>query len=91
MPRLLSPRALASSRLSLEVTLPGGRRARAASRARVAVARASSLTIARPDDWHLHVRDASKLADVVPFTSKTFKRALVMPNLTPPVRTASVA
>jgi dihydroorotase len=91
MPRLLSPRARASSRLSLEATVLPGRRARASPRARVAVARASSLTIARPDDWHLHVRDASKLADVVPFTSKTFKRALVMPNLTPPVRTASEA
>ena len=45
----------------------------------------------RPDDWHLHVRDASKVPDVVPFTSKTFKRALVMPNLTPPVRTAEEA
>ena len=52
---------------------------------------ASSLTLTRPDDWHLHVRDASKLGDVVPFTSATFKRALIMPNLTPPVRTAEEA
>ena len=47
-----------------------------------------SLTLTKPDDWHLHVRDASKLSDVVPFTSATFARALIMPNLTPPVRTA---
>jgi dihydroorotase len=50
-----------------------------------------SLTLTRPDDWHVHLRDASRLADVVPHTSGTFKRALVMPNLTPPVRTASEA
>jgi len=45
----------------------------------------------RPDDWHLHVRDGAKLADVVPFTSAAFARALIMPNLTPPVRTAEEA
>lgn len=51
----------------------------------------ASLTLTRPDDWHVHLRDASRLADVVPHTSRAFKRALVMPNLTPPVRTASEA
>ena len=54
-------------------------------------AAAKSLTLTKPDDWHLHVRDASKLSDVVPFTSATFARALIMPNLTPPVRTAEDA
>ncbi|MCC5809585.1 MAG: dihydroorotase [Ectothiorhodospiraceae bacterium] len=47
------------------------------------------LTITRPDDWHLHVRDGDVLGDVVPFTAARFRRAIIMPNLTPPVtRTA---
>ena len=45
----------------------------------------------RPDDWHLHVRDASKIASVVPFTARAFGRALIMPNLVPPVRTVQDA
>ncbi|MFW2374875.1 MAG: dihydroorotase [Gammaproteobacteria bacterium] len=43
------------------------------------------LTITRPDDWHLHVRDGDTLKDIVPFTAKQFARAIIMPNLTPPV------
>ena len=43
------------------------------------------LTITRPDDWHLHVRDGATLKDIVPFTAKQFARAIIMPNLTPPV------
>lgn len=43
------------------------------------------LTITRPDDWHLHVRDGDTLKDIVPFTAKQFARAIIMPNLSPPV------
>ena len=42
------------------------------------------LTITQPDDWHLHVRDGELLKYTVPFTSKQFARAIIMPNLTPP-------
>ncbi len=42
------------------------------------------LTITRPDDWHLHVRDDAALNYTVPFTAKQFARAIIMPNLTPP-------
>jgi len=45
------------------------------------------LTLVRPDDWHLHLRDGAVLADVVPFTARQFARAIVMPNLRPPVTT----
>jgi dihydroorotase len=44
-----------------------------------------SLTIRRPDDWHVHLRDGAMLQAVVPFTARQFARAIVMPNLTPPV------
>ena len=47
----------------------------------------TTLTIARPDDWHLHLRDGAMLAAVLPLTSAVFGRAIVMPNLRPPVRT----
>jgi dihydroorotase len=49
------------------------------------------LTIRRPDDWHLHLRDGATLAAVVPFTAQRFARALVMPNLQPPVTTTAAA
>ncbi len=49
------------------------------------------LTIARPDDWHLHLRDGPMLAAVAPETARHFARALVMPNLVPPVVTAAGA
>ena len=42
------------------------------------------LTITQPDDWHLHVRDGDVLKDIVPFTSRNFARAIIMPNLSPP-------
>jgi len=45
------------------------------------------ISIRRPDDWHLHVRDADMLKAVLPYTAKVFGRAILMPNLTPPVRT----
>ncbi|HHO59649.1 MAG TPA: dihydroorotase, partial [Thiotrichales bacterium] len=48
---------------------------------------ATQLTIVQPDDWHLHLRDGDALRSVAPFTAKQFARAIVMPNLNPPVTT----
>lgn len=45
------------------------------------------LSIRRPDDWHLHFRDGAAMRSVVPFTAKQFARAIVMPNLSPPITT----
>ncbi|MEJ5989930.1 dihydroorotase [Ramlibacter sp. PS3R-8] len=50
-----------------------------------------TLTITRPDDWHLHVRDGAAMASVVPHSAAQFGRALIMPNLRPPVTTAALA
>ena len=50
-----------------------------------------SITITRPDDWHLHLRDGAALADVLPHTARQFARAIVMPNLKPPVTTTAAA
>ena len=50
-----------------------------------------SITLIRPDDWHLHVRDGEALRTVVPHTAAQFARALIMPNLRPPVTTAAQA
>ena len=50
-----------------------------------------SITITRPDDWHLHLRDDAALAAVVPYTVRQFARAIVMPNLKPPVTTVELA
>ncbi len=76
----------------------GGRRVEAAvsraSRRPLSVSASSgvdALTITTPDDWHLHVRDDAKIASVVPFTARSFARALIMPNLVPPVRTTADA
>jgi dihydroorotase len=49
------------------------------------------LTIRRPDDWHLHLRDGDGLRAVLPFTAQRFARAMVMPNLNPPVTTTTAA
>ena len=51
----------------------------------------NTLTITRPDDWHLHVRDGEALRTVVPHTAAQFSRAIIMPNLKPPVTTAAQA
>jgi dihydroorotase len=51
----------------------------------------ATLTITRPDDWHLHVRDGAALQTVVPHTASQFGRAIIMPNLKPPVTTAALA
>jgi dihydroorotase len=50
-----------------------------------------TLTLIRPDDWHLHVRDGAPMAAVVPHTARQFGRAIIMPNLKPPVTTAAQA
>ena len=47
------------------------------------------ITIRKPDDWHLHVRDGEMLKAVLPFTAMNFGRAILMPNLVPPVRTTA--
>ncbi len=49
------------------------------------------LTIRRPDDWHLHLRDGAMLAGVLPWSARHFARAIIMPNLVPPVVTAADA
>ncbi len=51
----------------------------------------TSLRLTRPDDWHLHVRDAAALAAVLPFTVARFARAIIMPNLRPPITTTALA
>ncbi|MFC7409545.1 dihydroorotase [Hydrogenophaga atypica] len=52
---------------------------------------AQHITLTRPDDWHLHVRDGAALNTVVPHTAAQFGRAIIMPNLKPPVTTAAQA
>ena len=51
----------------------------------------NSITLRRPDDWHVHLRDGAMLAAVLPFTSRQFARAIVMPNLVPPVTDVAAA
>ena len=50
-----------------------------------------SLTLTRPDDWHLHLRDGAMLTGIAPETARDFGRAIIMPNLVPPVVTAAQA
>ena len=50
-----------------------------------------TLTIRQPDDWHVHFRDGAMLQSSVPFTARQFRRAIVMPNLVPPVTTVDAA
>jgi dihydroorotase len=50
-----------------------------------------TITLRRPDDWHVHLRDGNMLAAVVPFTARQFARAVVMPNLLPPVTSVAAA
>lgn len=50
-----------------------------------------TLTIRRPDDWHVHLRDGEMLRSVAPYTARQFARAIVMPNLVPPVTTPEAA
>ena len=50
-----------------------------------------TLTIRRPDDWHVHLRDGDMLKAVAPYTARQFARAIIMPNLVPPVTTVEAA
>lgn len=50
-----------------------------------------NITIRKPDDWHLHVRDEEMMRASLPYTSEKFGRAIIMPNLVPPVRTTAAA
>ena len=50
-----------------------------------------TITIRRPDDWHVHLRDGAMLDAVAPYTAREFARAIIMPNLSPPVTTADAA
>ena len=50
-----------------------------------------TITIRRPDDWHVHLRDGAMLEAVAPFTARQFARAIIMPNLSPPVTSAASA
>ena len=52
---------------------------------------ADTITLRRPDDWHVHFRDGAMLQAVVPWTARQFARAIVMPNLVPPVTTVAAA
>ncbi len=54
-------------------------------------AQPQTLTIRRPDDWHCHLRDGAMLRAVAPYTARVFARAIVMPNLQPPVTTIAAA
>jgi dihydroorotase len=55
------------------------------------MAEPQTLTLLRPDDWHVHLRDGDMLRGVVGYTARQFARAIVMPNLSPPVTTAGAA
>ncbi|WP_145576932.1 dihydroorotase [Yersinia mollaretii] len=54
-------------------------------------AQPQTLKIRRPDDWHIHLRDDEMLSTVLPYTSEVFARAIVMPNLAPPITTVASA
>ena len=51
----------------------------------------SRITITQPDDWHLHLRDGEAMAAVLPATARRFRRAIVMPNLKPPITSVAAA
>ncbi|HZG09740.1 MAG TPA: dihydroorotase [Allosphingosinicella sp.] len=52
---------------------------------------AERITLRRPDDWHVHLRDGEMLAAVAPYTARQFARAIIMPNLSPPITDAAAA
>ena len=52
---------------------------------------AETITIRRPDDWHVHLRDGAMMESVTPYTARQFARAIVMPNLSPPVTSVDAA
>src|SRR5215216_4892362 len=51
----------------------------------------ASITLRRPDDWHVHFRDGAMMRSVLPWTARQFGRAVVMPNLVPPVTDIAAA
>lgn len=51
----------------------------------------TTLTLTRPDDWHLHLRDGQQMQDILPHTARRFARAIIMPNLRPPIVTVDMA
>lgn len=55
------------------------------------ISKMDKITIIQPDDWHLHVRNSALLKAVIPYTAKQFARAIIMPNLKPPVTTVAQA
>ncbi|KAJ3704000.1 hypothetical protein LUZ61_007705 [Rhynchospora tenuis] len=83
--KLPFPNNLASISSSL------GRRSLIISTGAVFAQMETTLTITRPDDWHLHLRDGDLLQSVLPHSAKQFGRAIVMPNLKPPVTTTAKA
>ena len=56
-----------------------------------AAKKTDAITIRRPDDWHVHLRDGDMLKAVLPFTAAQFARGIIMPNLVPPVTTVTAA
>src|SRR3954471_14007693 len=70
---------------------PGVCCTRRRSSERSKIDRMDKLTLRRPDDWHLHLRDGAALESVVADSARCFGRAIVMPNLKPPVRTTEQA
>ena len=60
-------------------------------KAAASAAPVASITIRRPDDWHVHLRDGAMLKAVLPFTAAQFARGIIMPNLVPPVTTVAMA
>lgn len=85
----LQPKQLGQTETS-RLCCAAGRHCRPIS-ARCTATKASTdrISIVQPDDWHLHVRDGAGLKSVVPHTSKHFARAIIMPNLVPPVTDSS--
>jgi dihydroorotase len=51
----------------------------------------NTITLTRPDDWHIHLRDGEAMQAIVGHTAKQFARAVIMPNLKPPVTTVALA
>ena len=70
---------------------PSTRHKRDAAADAIMAEQLQTLTLARPDDWHHHLRDGAALATTVPFAARTYGRAICMPNLVPPVTTAALA
>ncbi|CAG9460894.1 unnamed protein product [Pedinophyceae sp. YPF-701] len=85
------PACTLSGRSAAALSRLPGRHARAEREFSLRSTSADELIITQPDDWHLHVRDGPGLTSVVPMTASTFSRAIIMPNLVPPVTTVDMA